>query len=116
MEELDPPGQLPGDPEAAPDSSAGCEIAGGWIVEAGASVDDLAYESAVGAFDPDLLDLAAVSTGVGRDLGGGEQQVERFRFAESGVVELGREERSDLLGVVCERDRSEVWELFGEME
>src|SRR4051794_34264806 len=45
VEELDPPGQLSGDPKAGADSLAWREITGRWGVEAVASVDDLADES-----------------------------------------------------------------------
>src|SRR3954462_10851577 len=76
LEELDPPGQLPGDPEAGADSLAWREIAGCGVVEAGASVDDLADESSSDATDTDFLDAAAVLHRVVRNLGGGEQQVE----------------------------------------
>src|SRR6266581_3813421 len=76
VEELDPPGQLPGDPEAGTDSLAWREIAGCGVVEAVASVDDLADESSSGASNTDLLDAAAVLHRVVHNLGGGEQQVE----------------------------------------
>src|SRR6266480_5188341 len=75
-EELDPPGQLPGDPEAGTDSLAWREIAGCGVVEAVASVDDLADESSSGASNTDFSDAAAVLDRVVRNLGGGEQQVE----------------------------------------
>jgi hypothetical protein len=45
VEELGRPGQLPSDPEAGTDSLAWREIAGRGVVEAVASVNDLADES-----------------------------------------------------------------------
>lgn len=75
LEELNPPGQLPGDPEAGTDSLAWREIAGCGVVEAVASVDDLADESSSGASDTDFLNAAAVLHRVVPNLGGGEQQV-----------------------------------------
>ncbi|MBV8989817.1 MAG: hypothetical protein JO372_14775 [Solirubrobacterales bacterium] len=89
MEELDLPGQLPGDPEAATGSGAGCEVAGGGIVEATASVDDLADEAAVGPSDADLLDATAMLDGVGRDLGGGEERFERFPSPSPAAISSG---------------------------
>jgi len=76
VEKLGRPGQLPGDPEPGTDSRAWREIAGCGIVEAVASVDDLADESSSGASDTDFLNAAAVLHRIVRNLGGGEQQVQ----------------------------------------
>jgi len=76
VEELDPPGQLSGDPEAGADPLTWCEIAGCGIVEPVASVDDFADEASSGASDTDFLNATAVLHRVVRNLGGGEQQVE----------------------------------------
>jgi Winged helix DNA-binding domain len=76
LEKLDPPGQLSGDPEASADPLTWREIASCGVVEAVASVDDLADESSSGASDTDFLDTAAVLHRVVRNLGGCEQQVE----------------------------------------
>jgi hypothetical protein len=50
-EELDLPGELPGDPQAATGSRTWCQVARGGIVEAGAGVDDLASEASDGPSD-----------------------------------------------------------------
>src|SRR6185295_9861366 len=76
VEELGRPGQLPGDPQTGTDSLAWREIAGRGVVEAVASVNDLADESSSCTSDTDFLNAVAVLHRVVRDFGGGEQQVE----------------------------------------
>ena len=113
MEELHPPRQLSSDPEAGSGSRARGEVAGSGIVEAEATVDDLADKSAVDGADPDILDAGAMLDGVGRYLGGGEEHLERLGFAESGGDQLRRQALSDVLGIGFGRDRAEIGELLG---
>jgi hypothetical protein len=83
VEELDLPGQLPGDPEAGTESLAWREIAGRWLIEAVTLVADLADESSPRASDTDLADAAAFLHRIVRNLGDGEQQVELIALRRS---------------------------------
>jgi len=61
----------------------------------------------MGPADADVLDARPMLDGIGRDLGGGEQRVERLRLAQPGGDELGREALAELLGVTSRWDRPE---------
>src|SRR5437868_11243078 len=103
-EELDSPGQLPGDPEAGADAFPWSQVAGCGVVEALACIDDLADEPPLGAAHADIFDATAVPDGVRGDLGGGEQHVQRLRLAHLLGVELAGEPLPERLDVAAERE------------
>src|SRR4029450_1927521 len=100
-EELDPPRQLPGHPEAGADSFSRREVARRGVVEAAASIDDFADESALCAPDADVFHAASVFDGVGDDLGRGEEHVEHLRFGHAFVDQLACQPLAELLAVAA---------------
>jgi hypothetical protein len=114
VEEVDPPRQLPRDPQTGSESLARREVACRGVVEAGPSVDDLADESALGAPDANFFDPAAVLDRVPGDLGDGEEQVEPLRLGHLLCNQLARQPLAERLEVAAEGDRSKLRERFGD--
>jgi hypothetical protein len=110
---VDLPGELPGDPEAGAGPVPRRKVSGRRIVEARSPVDDLAHEPAPGAAGSDLPDPAAVPDRVVRDLGDGQEHVERPRGDHLPGCQLRREPGADILDALAEGDRSQVLERRG---